>query len=94
MSWHSANATLQSDYALLQLEALAFPNWSEKYTLGHEGCGEIVQVGPQVNDARFKKGTVIAILSVPGCGEKSCLECGSSLPQLCKVRHPVLIGNL
>jgi propanol-preferring alcohol dehydrogenase len=77
---------MQSDVDLLQIESQLHENWAEKYTLGHEGCGEILQLGSQVNDTRFKKGTVIAILSVPGCGEASCLECSSGLPQLCKVR--------
>jgi len=79
-----AAGVCHSDYALLQLEARPFGNWAEKYTLGHEGCGEIVEIGSKVDDVRFQRGTIIAILSVPGCGEKSCLQCGSELPQLCK----------
>ena len=78
-----AAGVCHSDYTLLQLESKPAPNFADKYTLGHEGCGEVVEIGPQVRDTRFKKGTVIAILSVPGCGESTCLECSTGLPQLC-----------
>lgn len=78
---------------MLQLETQRHEHWAEKYTLGHEGCGEILQIGLQVNDARFKTGTIIAILSVPGCGKASCLECGSDLPQICKNTPSLGIGG-
>jgi alcohol dehydrogenase, propanol-preferring len=86
-----AAGVCHSDYSILQLESPPNKSFAPKFTLGHEGCGEIIQIGASVNDARFKKGTVIAILSVPGCGEKSCRECSCDLPQLCRVRDEGLL---
>lgn len=33
------------------------------------------------------------MLSVPGCGEKACLECGNTNPQLCKNAPCLGIGH-
>lgn len=88
-----AAGVCHSDYALMQVETKPFGNWADKYTLGHEGCGEIVEIGPEVKDERFKKGTVIAVLAVPGCGKSDCLECGPGYPQLCKNEVCLGIGG-
>ncbi len=40
-----------------------------------------------------KQGTVIAVLSVPGCGETTCLECGNGSPQLCHNAHCLGLGQ-
>ena len=60
------------------------PNFADKFTLGHEGCGEIVEIGSEVTDPSIKQGDLVAVLAVPGCGQSSCLECRNGLPQLCK----------
>ncbi|CAI7661894.1 unnamed protein product [Penicillium manginii] len=61
------------------------PNFNEKYILGHEGCGEIIEIGEGVKDSRFKLGDKVALLAVPGCGLESCTECSRDLSQLCSV---------
>lgn len=70
-----------SDYLLLNTEPRP-PGWPvDKWTLGHEGCGEVVEVGDSVHN--FDIGDVIAILSVAGCQLPSCGECSRGLTQLC-----------
>ncbi|OJJ55574.1 hypothetical protein ASPSYDRAFT_60505 [Aspergillus sydowii CBS 593.65] len=76
-----ASGVCHSDQALLDVEDR--PQFNNVYTLGHEGCGEIVQIGTDVTDSRFKIGTRIALLAVPGCGLQSCSECSRDLAQLC-----------
>ncbi|PKY04901.1 alcohol dehydrogenase [Aspergillus campestris IBT 28561] len=76
-----ASGVCHSDQALLDVEDR--PHFNEKYTLGHEGCGEIIAIGEDVNDSRFRLGTRIACVAVPGCGAKSCSECSRGLDQLC-----------
>ncbi|KAL4904783.1 hypothetical protein BDW74DRAFT_178358 [Aspergillus multicolor] len=76
-----ASGVCNSDQALLDVEDR--PYFNDVYTLGHEGCGEIVQVGPNVCDERLNIGTRIALLAVPGCGQSTCAECTRDLPQLC-----------
>ncbi|KAF9889919.1 hypothetical protein FE257_006791 [Aspergillus nanangensis] len=76
-----ASGVCHSDQALLDVEDR--PQFDEKYILGHEGCGEILQIGDQVNDPSFKLGDRIALLAVPGCGEATCSECSRDLDQLC-----------
>ena len=78
-----AAGVCHSDCALLAMTT-TLPNFDEKYTLGHEGCGEIVEIGSDVTDLRLRKGDLVAVLAVPGCGQSSCLECRNGLPQLCK----------
>ncbi|KAJ6183965.1 hypothetical protein N7519_005266 [Penicillium mononematosum] len=84
-----ASGVCHSDQPLLDIEDR--PQFSEKYTLskvdffsqGHEGCGEIIQIGEEVTDKRFKLGDRVALLAVPGCGLVTCSECSRDLAQLC-----------
>ncbi|KAJ5783078.1 hypothetical protein N7457_004852 [Penicillium paradoxum] len=76
-----ASGVCHSDQPLLDVEDR--PQFNEKYILGHEGCGEIVDIGEGVEDKRFKLGDRIALLSVPGCGLSTCTECSRDLAQLC-----------
>ncbi|KAL4898289.1 alcohol dehydrogenase [Aspergillus ambiguus] len=76
-----ASGVCHSDQALLDVEDR--PHFDDVYTLGHEGCGEIIKIGHQVNDPRFKLGDRVALLAVPGCGQPSCSDCSRDLPQLC-----------
>ncbi|KAL5335080.1 hypothetical protein BJX70DRAFT_410792 [Aspergillus crustosus] len=69
------------DQALLDVEDR--PQFNDVYTLGHEGCGEIVSIGTDVTDTRFTLRTRVALLAVPGCGLESCPECSRDLAQLC-----------
>lgn len=56
--------------------------WPSEFILGHEGAGEIVQLGAEVDDTRIKIGDRVAIQIVPGCG--SCTTCKLGHPRLCK----------
>ncbi|KAJ5116542.1 hypothetical protein N7456_000890 [Penicillium angulare] len=76
-----ASGVCHSDQPLLDVEDR--PNFNEKYILGHEGCGEIINIGSRVKDVRFKLGHRVALLAVPGCGLDNCSECSRDLPQLC-----------
>ncbi|KAF2649791.1 N-benzyl-3-pyrrolidinol dehydrogenase [Lophiostoma macrostomum CBS 122681] len=71
------------------------PAWfQDRFTLGHEGCGTIVEIGSHIpSDAGFEIGDVIALLAVPGCGERSCDECKNELQQLCQRGHHSGIGQ-
>lgn len=77
-----AAGVCHSDFALLKQEARP-EDWPyEQYTLGHEGCGEVVAVGSSAHN--FQAGDVVAILSVAGCQESSCGECSRDLAQICQ----------
>ncbi|KAJ0421130.1 chaperonin 10-like protein [Aspergillus carlsbadensis] len=76
-----ASGVCHSDQALLDVEDR--PQFDDVYTLGHEGCGEIVRIGPKVTDTRFELGGKVALLAVPGCGLETCTECSRDLAQLC-----------
>ncbi|KXG45696.1 Short-chain dehydrogenase/reductase SDR [Penicillium griseofulvum] len=60
---------------------------------GHEGCGEIVQIGENVKDSGFSVGDRIATIAVPGCGSDDCPECSRDLAQLCEQAHHAGIGQ-
>ncbi|KAJ5178487.1 uncharacterized protein N7500_001186 [Penicillium coprophilum] len=60
-----------------------FMSKANLFSQGHEGCGEIIQIGEGVTDKRFKSGDRVALLSVPGCGLDTCSECSRDLAQLC-----------
>lgn len=66
------NANILTPHQNMQLKP---PYMNDKYTLGHEGAGEIIEIGSKVPSGRFKVGDRIAVLSVAGCQEQSCGEC-------------------
>ncbi|KAL6708930.1 hypothetical protein ACN47E_002337 [Coniothyrium glycines] len=78
-----AAGVCRSDYNLLNNENQ--PSWyKDQFTLGHEGCGRIVQLGSSVTkESGFAIGDVVAMCAVPGCGAPDCEECSCDLPQLC-----------
>lgn len=88
-----ASGVCRSDHNLTVNEAQ--PAWfQQKFTLGHEGCGQIIKVGPSVpSSSGFQIGDTIALLAVPGCGAEDCQECGRDLPQLCQRGHHSGIGQ-
>jgi alcohol dehydrogenase, propanol-preferring len=71
-----------SDYAMLHVEDR--PRFRDVFTLGHEGCGEIMQIGSGITDKQYTIGTKVALLAVPGCGENDCANCSRDMPQLCE----------
>ncbi|KAK3311951.1 chaperonin 10-like protein [Apodospora peruviana] len=88
-----ASGVCRSDHSLLTLEKQAA--WfQDKWTLGHEGCGKIVRFGSEVKNTQFKIGDVVALHSVPGCGdEQTCPECSRNLAQICETGHHSGIGQ-
>ena len=71
---------------------LKSPYMNEKYTLGHEGAGEIVELGSSVS-GDWKVGDRIAVLSVAGCQQKECGECSRDIAQICQTGEHYGIGN-
>ncbi|KAK4120123.1 N-benzyl-3-pyrrolidinol dehydrogenase [Parathielavia appendiculata] len=87
-----ASGVCRSDHSLLTIEKQAA--WfQDKYTLGHEGCGRIVQISQEVNETRFKVGDVVALHAVPGCRQADCPECSRDLSQICERGHHSGIGQ-
>ncbi|KAK5117603.1 hypothetical protein LTR62_005025 [Meristemomyces frigidus] len=60
------------------------PGWKPEFTLGHEGAGEIVQVGSNVKDGGFAVGDKVTILIVPGCNKPSCPVCSNDMHRICR----------
>ncbi|KAJ3545734.1 hypothetical protein NM208_g2375 [Fusarium decemcellulare] len=82
----------RSDHSLLTIDKQA--SWfQERYILGHEGCGQIVQLGSAVTDNKLQVGDIVALHAVPGCGENDCPECSRDLSQLCERGHHSGIGQ-
>ena len=91
-----AAGVCRSDYSLLNVPMDKQPTWfQEQFTLGHEGCGEIIELGEQVpnTNSDLKVGDVVALHAVPGCGSPECPECSRDLSQLCEVGHHSGIGQ-
>ncbi|WAO97396.1 PKS-ER domain-containing protein [Fusarium falciforme] len=87
-----ASGVCRSDHSLLTIDKQA--SWfEEKYTLGHEGCGQIVQLGSAVHQDKFQVGDIVALHAVPGCGRHDCPECSRDLSQLCEKGHHSGIGQ-
>ncbi|SMR60928.1 unnamed protein product [Zymoseptoria tritici ST99CH_1E4] len=58
------------------------PTWSQEFTLGHEGAGEIVALGSEVSKDLFNIGDRVAIHCVPGCHD--CIPCNNGWSQACR----------
>ncbi|KAK4941748.1 hypothetical protein LTR10_018352 [Elasticomyces elasticus] len=78
-----AAGVCHSDVALKEMKQLPvdFKDRTEKFTFGHEGCGEIVAIGQEVKN--FEGGEKVAIMIAPGCKSPDCAECSSGVPQIC-----------
>jgi propanol-preferring alcohol dehydrogenase len=87
-----AAGVCRSDHNLLTNEKQ--PAWfKDHFTLGHEGCGRIVQLGSSISqDCGFSVGQIVALCAVPGCGSTGCEECSNDLPQLCLTGHRSGVG--
>ncbi|GAD93959.1 N-benzyl-3-pyrrolidinol dehydrogenase [Paecilomyces variotii No. 5] len=79
-----AAGVCHSDYGLKEMETLPaeFAQARSKFTYGHEGCGQVVSIGPEVK--QFKPGDSVSMICVPGCGSVSCHECSAGVPQICQ----------
>jgi propanol-preferring alcohol dehydrogenase len=54
------------------------------FILGHEGVGEIIQLGSQVNPTDFSIGDRVGVHLTAGCHGETCPECTRGLHNLCK----------
>ncbi|KAH8897962.1 GroES-like protein [Thozetella sp. PMI_491] len=87
-----ASGVCHSDHYLVGSDDQS--SWFQpKFTLGHEGCGRIVRIGPDVKEPRFKVGDIVALHAVPGCAMPDCDECSRDLSQLCERGHHSGIGQ-
>ncbi|KAL6915222.1 hypothetical protein FSST1_012982 [Fusarium sambucinum] len=87
-----ASGVCRSDHSLLTIDKQA--SWfEEKYILGHEGCGQVIELGSAVQTDKIKVGDIVALHAVPGCGEDNCPECSRDLSQLCERGHHSGIGQ-
>ncbi|KAF2151568.1 GroES-like protein [Myriangium duriaei CBS 260.36] len=82
-----ASGVCRSDHSLLTIEKQA--SWFQnEYTLGHEGCGQVVEIGNAVSASVLQVGDIVALHAVCGCGSSNCSECTRDLSQICeKGRH-------
>nr|POF06909.1 l-threonine 3-dehydrogenase [Quercus suber] len=87
-----AAGVCHSDYGLLQ-RLQKPPRYNDQYTLGHEGCGEILRTGDQVDSAEFKVGDRVVVNIAPGCAEADCPACGENLAQLCQRARQYGLGT-
>lgn len=55
-----------------------------EYILGHEGAGEIAQLGSNVSESEFQLGDKVGIHIVPGCDASDCPQCNRGLHRLCR----------
>lgn len=77
-----AMGVCHSDCAIRDLTDVP-PFWSEEFTLGHEGAGEIVALGGNVS-APLAIGDLAAIHPVTGCKAEKCAHCSNGWSQACK----------
>ncbi|TKA65464.1 hypothetical protein B0A55_09289, partial [Friedmanniomyces simplex] len=60
------------------------PGMRMAFILGHEACGEIVQLGSNVKESEYAVGDKVAILIVPGCDNTTCPQCNRGLHAICR----------
>jgi len=84
-----AMGVCHSDCTILSFEQ-PIMNMQPEFILGHEGAGEIVQLGSSVDKSRLAVGDKVALYILPGCGSPSCPECSRGLCHLCRAKG---IGN-
>ncbi|KAK5169725.1 uncharacterized protein LTR77_005703 [Saxophila tyrrhenica] len=86
-----AAGVCHSDVTILANDETRLPYYRDPFTIGHEGCGEIVAIGSSVPSgpeaSQLKVGNRVAINPVAGCSDTSCPECGNGLPQLCQTEE-------
>ncbi|KAK5173756.1 uncharacterized protein LTR77_002437 [Saxophila tyrrhenica] len=87
-----ASGVCRSDISLLANDKQS--SWfREEYTLGHEVCGQITQLGEGVGETMLKEGDIVALYPVPGCRRQDCPECSRDLHQTCESGHHSGIGQ-
>lgn len=78
-----AAGVCHSDCFIREMEA-PVRDWPAEFVLGHEGAGEIVELGLGVDESRFKVGDRVAMHIIPGC--KDCITCKLGHRRLCKAK--------
>ncbi|KAM0717107.1 hypothetical protein Q7P37_006959 [Cladosporium fusiforme] len=78
-----AMGVCHSDCTILGLKEAVHGMGSE-FIMGHEGVGEIVTLGTQVDTSRHKVGDRVGVYLNAGCYRPECLQCSRGLQQLCK----------
>lgn len=63
--------------------------YPSSFTMGHEGCGEVVEVGSEVK-TQFKKGVLYAVHGPNPCGK--CSYCESGRDNLCNSPERSYLG--
>ena len=81
-----------SDVSVVAYDNTA-PHYQEKFVIGHEGCGEILEIGGDVKGDQWRVGMRVAINPVPGCGKNDCDECSNDLMQLCEKGPRLGLGH-
>ncbi|KIW79867.1 hypothetical protein Z517_06482 [Fonsecaea pedrosoi CBS 271.37] len=77
-----AAGVCHSDINLIKFEVKTGSWFRDKYTLGHEGAGEVVRVGPNVKN--FRVGDMVAIHPGAGCMQSTCRPCSIGQTQFCE----------
>lgn len=78
-----AMGVCHSDCTILALKEPILGMGAEFMT-GHEGVGEIVQLGSKVDSSNFAVGNRVGVYLNAGCDKADCLQCSRGHQQLCK----------
>jgi threonine dehydrogenase-like Zn-dependent dehydrogenase len=83
-----AVSTCDLDQAIVRSKT-PLPGSERPFAIGHEGVGEVLEVGPGVTNTR--PGDVVAISYHLSCG--SCDRCGDCLPLFCRATYEYAIAT-
>lgn len=78
-----AMGVCHSDCTILALKEPILGMGAE-FIMGHEGVGEIVQLGSKVDTSHFAVGDRVGVYLNAGCDRADCLQCNRGHQQLCK----------
>ena len=78
-----AMGVCHSDCTILGIKESMY-GMANEFVLGHEGAGEIAQIGSNVDSNLYKPGNRVGLYLVAGCLKPTCPECSRGLQQLCK----------
>lgn len=78
-----AMGVCHSDCTILGLEKPVHGMGAD-FVMGHEGMGEIVSLGTQVDRSCYNIGDRVGVYLNAGCYRPECLQCSRGLQQLCK----------
>jgi alcohol dehydrogenase, propanol-preferring len=77
-----AMGVCHSDCTILEMQE-PIPGMQNEFVLGHEGAGEIVQLGSGVDKSQFSIGDKVALYVCPGCDKADCPDCSRGFHHLC-----------